>query len=329
MLDATVTTLVRDDDTDPDTTAAALRDRVQLVISGGKSQNECSKESGVGYTSFNSWLNNKYTGNNAEIAAKVERWLDNLAMQTRKRAVMPQAPGFVETNTAITFLNALEHAQTAPEFVVISGAPGIGKTTTAREYARRKPNVWIVTAQPCYRTPRALMDEIAEVLALPRRQTAQQMSRGIQRRIAGTNGLLIVDEAQHLTTETLDQLRSFHDEAEIGVALIGNETVYARIEGTGRGTQFAQLFSRVGLRIQRAKPTKVDIDAILRAWRIEGSDEKRILRAIAGKPGGLRNLTKTLRLAHMLASGDEEQAPLTENLVLMAWQQISNERVAL
>ena len=42
-------------------------------------------------------------------------------------------------------------------------------------------------------------------------------------RVRGTHGLLIVDEAQHLDTRALEVLRGLHDQAGIGLALMGNE----------------------------------------------------------------------------------------------------------
>jgi hypothetical protein len=36
----------------------------------------------------------------------------------------------------------------------------------------------------------------------------------------------------------------FLDQAGIGIALLGNETVYARLEGGTRAAQYAQLFIR-------------------------------------------------------------------------------------
>ena len=55
-----------------------------------------------------------------------------------------------------------------------------------------------------------------------------EMAKAIHARLEGTKGLLIIDEAQNLFPKAMDQIRSFHDQAEIGIALVGNQTVAAR-----------------------------------------------------------------------------------------------------
>ena len=59
--------------------------------------------------------------------------------------------------------------------------------------------------------------------------------------LAGTNRLIIIDEAQHLTKKTLEHLRSISDETGVGICFVGNEEVYSRLKGSGKA-DFAQIF---------------------------------------------------------------------------------------
>jgi DNA transposition AAA+ family ATPase len=115
----------------------------------------------------------------------------------------------------------------------------------------------------------------------------------------------------------------FLDQAGIGIALLGNETVYARLEGGTRAAQYAQLFSRVGMRLARPRALKGDIEKLLDAWEIGGREERALLLAIAKKPGALRNLTKVVRMAHMLA-GAEGAERVAEAHLRMAWERLSS-----
>ncbi len=72
----------------------------------------------------------------------------------------------------------------------------------------------------------------------------------VRTRLAGTNKVVIVDEAQHLKLPAIEKLRSLSDPDIVtgtpgnGVCLIGNSEVYDRIRGKAQA-EFAQIFTRV------------------------------------------------------------------------------------
>jgi DNA transposition AAA+ family ATPase len=168
-----------------------------------------------------------------------------------------------------------------------------------------------------------VLEYLAEAIGVPSRgMSTQQLSRSLTRRMTGSQGLILIDEAQHLTSQTLDQLRMFYDLADVGMALMGNEAVHARLEGGARAAQFAQLFSRVGMRLARPRALKGDIEQLMDAWDIAGKGERALLAQIAKRPGALRNLTKVLRMAHMLGSAEGAEA-VAETHISMAWERLS------
>ncbi len=282
---------------------------------------EVARQSGVGYSTLSAWMNDSYTGDNERVARDVQRWLDSLSAQARARALDRVAPGFVHTPSSEAFIAALEHAQYTADLVVVCGEAGVGKTMACEEYERTHPNVWLLTAEPSFASTRAMLGELCEVIGVTE-PVATRRSRSIISRVRGSSGLLVVDEAQHLTVLAIEQLRAIHDKAHIGFALVGNPGVYAQLLGDARGNLTAQLSSRVGLRLQRKGPRAEDIDAILDAWGIQG-DGRKLLRAVAHKPGALRGMVKTLRLARAIAvhCGTEEIEP---RHVEAAWLQLSD-----
>lgn len=308
----------------PEEEEAIRADVRALMAAETLTMKDIARACGVAYGTFSSWMGGTYQGRTHHVAAEARRGLDAHRTKARTRAMAPAAPGFVPTATAEMFLGGLEHAQHMAELVVITGGPGVGKTTAAREYRVRNPNVWLMTAEPVHATPRALLDDLADAVGIDARgMSGQRLSRAITIKLRGTGGLLIIDEAQHLTSQTLDQLRSLHDLAGLGIALLGNETVYARLEGGTRAAHYAQLFSRVGMRLTRVRPVQADVAALLDAWGVAGAAERALLKQIAAKPGALRGLTKVLRIAHMLAGAKGEPA-LTVALIRMAWSQYSS-----
>lgn len=146
------------------------------------------------------------------------------------------------------------------------------------------------------------------------------MMREVINRLRDTGGLLIIDEAQHLTTAALDLLRALNDRAGIGIAWIGNEPLRGRIEGMGREASYAQIFSRVGMWKSRHNPTKADLNQLIDAWGVEGEPVRKTLRWIGSREGGLRELNKTLRFAWFLA-GSEGRDELTQADVEAGWNQ--------
>jgi DNA transposition AAA+ family ATPase len=302
----------------------ALRQRIRSAMKErGLAMTDVARQVGVPYGTFSSWMGNTYRGRLGPIGEKASQWLDGQQAADRTRALAPKAPGFLPTPTAEAILATLEHAQFMPEFVVITGSPGVGKTSAGRAYAQRNTNVWLITAEPTMSTPRAVLEYLAEAIGVPSRgMSTQQLSRSLTRRMTGSQGLILIDEAQHLTSQTLDQLRMFYDLADIGIALMGNEAVHARLEGGARAAQFAQLFSRVGMRLARPRALKGDIEQLMDAWDIAGKGERALLAQIAKRPGALRNLTKVLRMAHMLGSAEGAEA-VAETHIRMAWERLS------
>jgi DNA transposition AAA+ family ATPase len=279
--------------------------------------------SGVPYGTLSAWLTGKYAGRSDEVAAKVQRWMDGYQQQQSTRSALPADPPFQMTQTAATFLAGLQMAQALGTMAVISGGAGVGKTRTVCEYRRTTANVWVVTARPDTATMGALLEAVCDALAISER-IARRRAGACIGRMRDTGGLMIVDEAQHLTTEALELLRSLHDAAGIGMVLVGNETVYSRLEGKGRTAEFAQLFSRIGRRIRRTSPLKPDIEALVAAWGITDAGQVRLLRAIGGKPGALRNIRMTMRQAHLLAMGEGEEGVITEDRIARAFSAISD-----
>ncbi|MEP9350603.1 AAA family ATPase [Xanthobacter sp. KR7-225] len=302
-----------------ETTRAEVR---RIIAEEGIAQTEIARQADIAYGTFTPWMTNKYAGDSAKIAVKVTRWLETRRERARTLAVLPAAPGFVMTSTAASFMETLAFSQATPDFGVIVGGAGVGKTTTIEEYQRRASNVTIVTGEPCHSSPNNMLTAIATEMGIAERRS-NMISGAIVARLRGASALLVIDEAQHLDSKALDQLRTIHDKAKCGVVVAGNESVFARLQGDARTAQFAQLYSRVGARTVQSQSRPKDICALILAWGIDGeSDEGKLLKVIARKPGALRGMTKAIRYASMIANGAGE--PLACRHIKQAWAQLSS-----
>jgi DNA transposition AAA+ family ATPase len=270
----------------------------------GITQAQAAREIGVSPTTLTQLLGGTYAADPSRQLERLSRWL-GLQEEQRSQPVMPPAPAWVTTPTSERVIAALGYAQMAGDVAVIYGGAGLGKTTAAREYARRYPNVWVATMSPATAGVTTALEEVCLALGfrdLP--QGAARMQRAIVARVTGTGGLIITDEAQHLGVAALDALRAIHDAAGVGLALVGNELVYARMTGGSRAAYLDRLFSRIGKRVRLARATREDIERIVTAFGVRNGSLK-LLVEIGGRAGALRAVVKTLRLATMMAGGSD------------------------
>lgn len=305
----------------PNTEQDALRSAVrQVMAETGLNQADVSRESGVAYGTLTGWMAGTYSGKTERVAHDVKVWLDARAERTAAKAALPEAPGFQMTTMANRIIGVLQYAQAAPDFAVISAGAGVGKTTTISRYQATNPNVWVATMDESTSKLNGMLVELCASMSVSERSPGK-LRDAICRKLQRSGGLLIVDEAQHLETRAFNQLRSIHDRCDVGIAVVGNDTVYSRLEGEGRKPAYAQLFSRIGMRLTRPKPYDHDIAAMIAAWGVKQDDEVRLLTAIARKPGALRGLNKTMTLAGMIAAG--AGVPCQAQHIRQAWKQLS------
>jgi hypothetical protein len=219
----------------------------------------------------------------------------------------PQArrqPGWAETRTSARIADALNYCRTARDLGVVFGGAGLGKTSTARRYAEATPGVLLCSMTPETASSAAALEEALAACGLTEFPSgAARMRRELARRLEGEGGLLIVDEAQHLSLAGLESFRCLHDQVGCGLVFVGNSQVYSRLSGGSRAASFAQLYSRVGMHLELTRPHKADVEAVAATWGVTAAPELAALWKLAQTPGALRLVCKTLALAARDADG--------------------------
>jgi DNA transposition AAA+ family ATPase len=298
-----------------------IREAVRAALKAdGLTQQQAARRIGFTPPVLSQWLSGTYKGDVPKMDEQARRWLDS----REAAAAIPAARqiGFVRTETAERLWAMFEQAQGVPSIVVCAGAPGIGKTTTARAYAASRPNVWMVTLDPMTVSPSQLLTEIAEVMGVPVGATNSLRNR-IGARLEGSGGLIILDEANHVTnTKSLDMIRSLFDRYGIGIALVGNYGLFAATTAPNKTHGMAQFFRRVTKRAKFEQPSARDIAVILDAIGIEGAEERKFLSLIATKPWGLGGVQNTLYEAGTLALG--EGVPMAIRHLRTAWSGLNH-----
>lgn len=299
-----------------------LTDQVkQLIKDKGFTQAQIAKECGFSGGALSSYFKGTYGGDNDKIEVALQSWLDG---QTKKTATFVSAPDFVDTPTAAKIFADFDFVKMFGKMGVVYGASGVGKTQAARQYTKANNNVWMITARPSICTINEVLYEMALALGIsdaPKR--AGKLSRMLKIKLAGTRGLMIIDEADHLPLKVLEELRILQEDSEVGFMLIGNDKVYTQMQGGfNQRHEFARLWSRNAKRQSVQKNSKKDIDAVATAWGLELTDSKLMtaLYSIGQGAGSLRALTNYLQLAGLQARARNE--PITLALILSAQQQM-------
>ena len=305
---------------------AVIRDAVRAIKDReGLSWQKVADECGVPHGTLTPFMGGTYAGKTDRVAADLKRWLDTRQERARTATILPPVPEFMMTPTAEDIFAALSFAQAANDFTVLIGAPGIGKTTALNAYRKRASNVWMITADRQTKTAASLLAVLADAIGVQERRSAF-IGRAIAARVRGSNGLVIVDEAQQLDVGAFDQLRtSVLDMGECGIAVSGNASMLVSLQGSAdtRTLAYAALHRRVGMKKPQTAAKARDIVMLLDAWGIADTNVRRLLTVIAGKAGALGIMNKVIRLACMLV-GTGSVGDVGAKHIELAWQQLAS-----
>lgn len=280
---------------------------------------EVARRANMPDATFSQWFGGSYAGNLGAQNKKIEQWLDQAEEAAGINTLIPKKPPFQMTRIAQEITDTLALAQAIGDLVVITIPAGNGKTEACQQYVKTRPNAFMVTASPYTKTVHAMLIDLRTALGVVEYNPAL-LTRAIGERLkkVGDGTLLVVDEAQNLTTDTINQLRHFVDVYGVGLALVGNDEVSVRLRGQDKSLSSAQLKSRVGRRLNRRKPYLEDIETRISAWNVTDPDAVKYLKGIGLKAGALRQIDKTMTLASILAAG--ENAAVNLNHIKQAWR---------
>lgn len=276
-----------------------MRDKLhEYMRLSGKTQAVIAKELDYSVAAVSQFLNDKYTGDNAEFAARVSQLLNMGAV----RETLAKSPDFCpELSNTKNMLAQIGIAHATNDILLLYGPAGCGKTTACTYYADNHKGTVLVEADATTNSPRAVLSLIAEEVGENSRGTTTIIMQTLVKFFKGSNKLLIIDEAQHLTEKTFDTIRALNDKAGIGIVYSGNPSILKNMFGCHQ-EQFDQVFSRIGY---HCKPDNdysfEDIKQIFRNYNIDKDCLKYLLKT-AKKKGGLRVMIKLYKLAANIAN---------------------------
>jgi DNA transposition AAA+ family ATPase len=292
-----------------------LKQRLEERISSEQlSQVKAAKLIGISDGALSQYRRKKYTGDIGAIEAKIEVWL-GLAEEQSAIKLSNQAykvvNRYVATEISSNVYNMLRMCHQTKGIMMAYGDAGIGKTSAAVAYYRENPsNVIYLNVSPSSSTLRGFLTLLAQQLRVPAHRNTQLISQDIAEKLKGAGKLIIIDEAQHLHSNTLEEIRSFAEPdvlsglSEVGIVFIGNDIVHNKLIGKQQA-EFAQLFSRIKMRrrFETKHISAKDIEKMFPLLAENGAKkELDFLLSIAQSTRGLRSAVNVYNNA--VAIGD-------------------------
>lgn len=310
-----------EDDASTIRSAAAMQD--VLRISNG----EVAKRAEIPGSTYSEVKRFTYAGNYAPYAEKLRRWIQ--AEETRLETETASLPelGFIMTSMAEKMLTAMRFAQARPAMVLCTLGAGLGKTMTLRHFEQETPHARRIVIEPTEGRPAPAIRKIAAALEVTGFHTTPLIAE-LKRRLSRDSGrqpVLLIDEAQNLTGEAVNQLRFLLDEAGCGIVLAGNEDLMARYSLAATREGYGQIHRRIFMRVHIKTAPLADIDLILARLRITDDAIIRLCRQIGTRVGGLGQVVETLEFASQLAFGAGRM--MTAADVKAAWMNRANEEL--
>ena len=253
----------------------------------GMSQKQVSNAFGVSLTVVSQYLNGKYPGNTDELDRKTE---DLIAQTQEKRVDKQYNAEFVPTFAARQMMEVIRDAHVEGDVSVIFGAAGLGKTQAVKQYAKEYSGAIVIETAPSF-TPKVLLQKICAHLNLNTNGAMETLFENIIGKLVSSQRVIIVDEAELLSTRALEFLRRIQDMTKIGLVLVGMPRLLINLKG--KNNELAQLYSRVwrACDLGNALP---DRDLLMLAENALGNAEHAPIFLRYAK-GNARRLSKLIR----------------------------------
>ena len=273
-------------------------------------QSQVAKSIDKSQSTLSLWMQGKYTGDNGQMAQLVQDYLNREQGRMDVNKIVPQ---WIDTPTGKRMLNLIALTHRDRENGLLYGAAGMGKTTALRRYAELHPNAILLEVTPTY-TPAVVLKTIAKKLGVAVSGSLNDLNEAILSRLSGSGRIIMVDEAENLSTRSLEVLRRLQDLAGIGLLLAG--TPRLRTNLMGRHGELEQLFSRTTYILDL--PSVMADDEMMQICQATLPELSEVLcrNAAQRAKGRLRRLWKIMELADRASQQSGE--PISADMLAQA-----------
>ena len=238
----------------------------------------------------------------------------NTAKAASKLAIVqPQKSSVYQTESFNDVYTVCALCHEEKEIGVLTGAPGIGKTTALKDFAKDyEGEVLFFTARQ-EMSVRDFLQQLATPLGLGTLYgSAYERTCMVIERLKQYPRTIIVDEAENLartSVSKLEILRHIFDDAQVGVILAGTPRLKTvLIKGPSRRENLSQLYSRVGYFREVTGLSEADVMHIISTHKTTASARNDLWQVAADiDHGGTRMFFKVWKLVQKLLTSEEQE----------------------
>ncbi len=207
-----------------------------IAISNGFSKSEVQRRIGMQNSTFSQWFSGTYIGRLETYNRMAEQWISAFIEASGTISTIRQSPLFIQTRLSREIFDTLVWAQTTADMVMVTVGAGNGQNHGLPHLRGDASACLSRHRQPTHEDGAWHLVELASELDV-REHNPAKLTRAIGAKLGriGGGSLLIVDEAQNLIDDAINQLRHFMDIYHCGIALVGNDEVYTRFGRTNAG----------------------------------------------------------------------------------------------
>lgn len=262
---------------------------------------QLARELGIDPTGVSKYLNKKPEGDIDQLEARVQ---DVLKAAPKRREVTAE---LFQTSVTRSVAARLEIIRKTNDFGLLTGHAGIGKSCAVDLYAAANAASILVRLSRWSAHSGGLEAALFSQLETKAKERFIRRAEWMVDRLKGSNRLVIIDNAQRLTSGALDWLFDFHDATGCPIALVGNPDILTKI------ARVDQRFSRIGYarEVTLMKPEPAAMQLLEQLCPGDAEELKDLAVAVASQRGYLRALRKHVALMPELlqaAGGDASQA---------------------
>ena len=269
----------------------ARADLLQFLQDSGKSQQQIAKETGISAARISKFLDGTYSGDVEGTAREVQNYL---AVAKARLNTVQTDFFYPQLRNTKDVLFACLYAHKHNKVALVCSAAGAGKTTALNHYADHNAEVIMVTANACTPSAMSILKMICAELGKPAPGRRDAMMELLVDQLRGSNRLIIIDEADHLSFSALQAVRNLNDLAGVGIVFSGNDKIYLHMTSPRKGYEYEQIRTRIIVR--KKVHNEYTVEEIQGVFHCSGQAEQAFLMKLAGVES-LRTAKKIFQLA--------------------------------
>jgi DNA transposition AAA+ family ATPase len=238
---------------------------------------------GMSVSALNAWLKGSYLGDNEKMTRAIERFLEAQKEASSETSRFKKDFDFVETSIYNDVLRSVNLAAFRGEIRVITGISGIGKSRAIEHIKEdREASMILVKVYPGMRKTR-FAKKFCEAAGFGGSGTYDDMFEELSNRLEGSGRVVVIDEAEHLSIDSIDMARRINDFTGCGIVFVGLPIFYDTLQKRQR--DYAYVYNRTAMPMRLQKCKASDLLAMAKTLLGETDIPDKFLLQVSGGVG--------------------------------------------